>query len=67
MARRLLYTGEIIDAEKALSVGLIDDVYPPEELMNSAMKLVETISRRSWRALELTKLSLGVNRHLLTS
>ena len=67
MARRLLYTGEIIDAEKALSVGLIDDVYPPEELMNSAMKLVETISRRSWRALELTKLSLGANRHPTTT
>ena len=67
MARRLLYTGEIIDADKALSVGLIDEIVPADELMDSAQKLVDTISRRSWRALELTKLSLGVNRHPTTT
>ncbi len=67
MARRLLYTGEIIDADKALSVGLIDEIVPADELMDSAQKLVDTISRRSWRALELTKLSLGVNRQPTTT
>ncbi len=67
MARRLLYTGEIIDADKALSVGLIDEIVPADELMDSAQKLVDAISRRSWRALELTKLSLGVNRHPTTT
>ncbi len=67
MARRLLYTGEIIDADKALSVGLIDEITPANELMDSAQKLVDTISRRSWRALELTKLSLGVNRQPTTT
>ncbi|TAN31232.1 MAG: enoyl-CoA hydratase/isomerase family protein [Actinomycetota bacterium] len=67
MARRLLYTGEIIDAEKALSVGLIDDIFAPDELMDSVQKLVDTIGRRSWRALELTKLSLGVNRQPTTT
>ncbi len=67
MARRLLYTGEIIDADKALSVGLIDEITPADELMDSAQKLVDTISRRSWRALELTKLSLGVNRQPTTT
>ena len=37
------------------------------ELMDEAMKLVETISKRSWRALELTKLSLGLNRQPTTT
>ena len=67
MARRLLYTGEIIDADKALSIGLIDAVHQAGELMDEAMKLVETISKRSWRALELTKLSLGMNRQPTTT
>lgn len=66
-ARRLLYTGEIIDAEKALSIGLVDNVYPAEDVLEQAMELVETISKRSWRALELTKLSLGVNRNPTTT
>ena len=67
MARRLLYTGEIIDAEKALSCGLIDYVHEEGILMEAALELAETISSRSWRALELTKLSLGLNRQPTTT
>ncbi|NNN19685.1 MAG: enoyl-CoA hydratase/isomerase family protein [Acidimicrobiaceae bacterium] len=66
-ARRLLYTGEIIDADKALLVGLIDEIVPEDELLDSCLKLVETIGKRSWRALELTKLSLSLNRQPTTT
>ncbi len=67
MARRLLYTGEIIDAATALSAGLVDYVYPAEEVMDAALRMIDDIAKRSWRALELTKLSLGLNRQPTTT
>ncbi len=38
-----LYTGQTIDAEKAFRIGLVQDVTPPEKLMESARQLAETI------------------------
>ncbi len=66
LARRMLYTGEIIDADTALTAGLVDRVCPSEELEAAAAALADTIAERSWRALELTKLALGRHRPATT-
>ena len=57
-ARRMLYLGEQLDAEQALQAGLVDAVHSPAEVLDAAVAMVGQIAKRSWRALELTKLSL---------
>ncbi len=49
------------------SAGLVDGVHPPEELLDAAIALAEKIARRSWRALELTKLALRLHRPATTT
>ena len=61
-ARRMLYLGETLDADAALAAGLVDAVHEPEELLDAALAMVDTIAARSWRALELTKLALRLHR-----
>lgn len=67
MARRMLYAGEILDAEAALSAGLVDALHPADRLLAAAVALAEQIATRSWRALELTKLALRSHRPATTS
>lgn len=67
LARRMLYTGEVVDAGAALSAGLVDAVHPAEQLLDQAVALAERIAARSWRALELTKLSLRGHRPATTA
>lgn len=57
-ARRMLYLGEQLDAERALRAGLVDAVHPPAEVLDAAVAMAGQVAKRSWRALELTKLSL---------
>jgi enoyl-CoA hydratase/carnithine racemase len=44
MAKELLYTGRRIDAREALRIGLVQHVYPKNELMAEAWKLAEEIT-----------------------
>ena len=67
LARRMLYTGTILDAEAALAAGLVDDVHPAGELLDAAIAMAATIATRSWRALELTKLALRLHRPATTT
>ena len=66
LARRMLYAGEMLDPEQALASGLVDEVHPSDELLDRAVALAERIGRRSWRALELTKLALRQHRPATT-
>ena len=43
-AKELLYTASNIKADKALEIGLVNAVYPKEELMGAAMKLAGKIA-----------------------
>ena len=61
-ARRMLYTGEVLAADAALRLGLVDGVHPAEDLLDAAVALAERVATRSWRALELTKVALRAHR-----
>jgi enoyl-CoA hydratase len=57
--RRMLYTGEAIDAQEALRLGAVESVVPREKLRDEALALARTIASKSPRALRLAKWSLN--------
>jgi len=54
-AKELVTTGEPIDAETAQRIGLVNRVFPPEELLQAALRVGETIARKGPRAVALAK------------
>ena len=54
-AFKLLYTGEIIKAEEALRIGLVDEVVAADALMNRVQELAGTIAKKSPVALKFIK------------
>jgi len=46
-AKELLFTGKSMKADEAYRIGLVNSVYPQEELMSGAMKLAQTIARNA--------------------
>jgi enoyl-CoA hydratase len=58
-ARRMLYTGEFIDAQEAYRLGGVESVVPKEKLRDEAMALAKTIASKSGKALRLAKWSLN--------
>lgn len=57
--RRMLYTGETIDAQEALRLGGIESVVPRAELRGAARELAAKIARKSPKAMRLAKWSLN--------
>lgn len=54
-AYRLLYTGELIRADEALRIGLVDEVVPTAELSERVGKLAASIAEKSPVALRMIK------------
>ena len=57
-AMELILSAETIDADEARRIGLVDEVYQPDKLMEEAKKLAETIAKRSPAAVALAKRSI---------
>lgn len=67
LARRMLYTGEVLDAKAAHLAGLVDLVVPAEDdLLAAARGYATKVAAQSWRALELTKVALRLHRPATT-
>jgi len=54
-AKEILFTGEVFDAKEALSIGLVEKVVPPEELMEAAMTMAKKIMKNAPYAVRLCK------------
>jgi len=54
-AYKLLFTGELIGADEALRIGLVDEVVPAAELRARALSLAASIAQKSPVALQLIK------------
>lgn len=52
----LTFTGEVIDAEEALRLGLVSKVVAPGELMNEARRMADVIAGKPPRTLRMAKL-----------
>jgi len=64
-AKELIYTGDIIDAEQADRLGLVNRVVPVDELMPVAKELARKIATKSVAALKLAK--TAINRGMQTN
>jgi len=58
-AKEMIFTGSLINADEALSLGLVNRVVPRESLMAEAMKICEKITAKSPAGLRLAKQSLN--------
>ena len=54
-AMELILTGDMIDAREAHRVGLVDEVYPHEELMTKALEMAAKIASKAPIAVSLAK------------
>ncbi|MGD8415629.1 MAG: enoyl-CoA hydratase-related protein [Pseudomonadales bacterium] len=57
-AAELLFTGEVIDAQRALALGLVSEVVEPDALMDSAMVLARKIAANPPLAVRAIKAGL---------
>jgi enoyl-CoA hydratase len=55
LATELLYSGDIIDAQEALRIGLVNKVFAQEELLGKCLELAEKIASRGPLAVKLCK------------
>ena len=59
MAKQLIYTAQNIKAEEALKIGLVNAIYPQNELLNEAKKLALTIAKNGQNAVKYSKKAIN--------
>jgi len=66
LASELLFTGDLIDAQEAYRIGLVNHVYSIDTLMEEALKLANRITERAPAAVQLSKSAIqrGMNMDL---
>lgn len=57
--KELVFTGEMITAEEALRIGLVERVVPHEEVMNEARKLAGAIAKSGPIAVRMSKTAIN--------
>jgi enoyl-CoA hydratase len=68
IAKELIFTGDMIDAQIAFSIGLVNKVFPAEELMPKVMEIAEKIASKGPIAVKLAKTAInkGIETDLAT-
>jgi enoyl-CoA hydratase/carnithine racemase len=64
MAAELALTGDIVDAHRALAIGLVNQVVEPEDLVATAVALAARIAERPRLAIEATKQQIRQSWHM---
>jgi len=59
VARDLIFTGRIIDASEALSIGLVNHVVPDDDVIPAAHALAASIAKNGTMAVQFAKLALN--------
>jgi enoyl-CoA hydratase len=59
LSREIIYTGDMLDAERALQIGLVNRVFPQAELDAETMKIARRMAQVSLRALQWNKRAIN--------
>ena len=59
MARELIYTGRILDAEASQAIGLVNHVVDDEAVLDKALEIAEEIAQNGRLAVRFAKMSLN--------
>ena len=59
MAKQMIFTGKNIKADEALRIGLVNAIYPQNELLNEAKNLALNIAKNSKNAIKLSKKAIN--------
>ena len=63
-AKELIFTGDIIGADEALAMGLVNRVVPPEEIEALVFQMAEKIAAKSAFSLKMAKRSINLGREV---
>jgi len=58
-ALELAYTNDVLDANSALALGLVNKVFPPDQLMPATVELARKLAQAPTRGLGLTKRAMS--------
>nr|VFJ54611.1 MAG: enoyl-CoA hydratase [Candidatus Kentron sp. FW]VFJ54649.1 MAG: enoyl-CoA hydratase [Candidatus Kentron sp. FW] len=64
MAMEMITTGRNVKADEAKEIGLVNHVYPAEELMDQAMKMAKTIAGKGPVSVKLSKEAIQRGQHM---
>ena len=64
VATELILTGRIINAQEALSIGLVNHVYPPEEMLDKALELANAIAAQPQVAVRQAKQAIRTGKQI---
>ena len=62
-AKELVFTGEFIDADEALRIGLVNRVVPGENLLDEALAMAGKIGEKSALSLKLSRIAIDQGLH----
>lgn len=65
-AKEMIFTGDMVDAQTAHSIGLVNQVVPADQLMNVCMELANKIASKGPTAVKMAKrvINQGIEAHL---
>lgn len=66
IAKELIFTGKVIKADEALRIGLVNAVCEPEELMNQALAMAESMLKNAPLAIAAAKTCINNNHNFST-
>ncbi len=61
IAKELILTGDVVDARRALALGVVSAVVPPDQLMPAAVAYAERMLTRGPLALRMAKLAMNAS------
>ena len=59
LAKEMVFTGKMIDAQTAYQRGLVNEVVPPEQLMDAAKEMAKELASKAPVALKLSKMLIN--------
>jgi len=63
-AKQLIFTGDFISADEARRIGLVDEVYPPDELISRAKEMAQKIAAKGPLAIKAAKRAINRGRNV---